>query len=205
MPSPNQALSQRECRGFTVDSIKVEQRSEGVAALIQGHAAVFDQLSEDLGGFRERIAPGAFAKTIQKLDQRALWNHNTDYVLGRRGAGTLRLREDSKGLAIEIDPPDTQYARDLMVSMQRGDVDQMSFAFATISDRWDKVDGEWIRTLLEVDLFEVSPVTFPAYSQTDVSARALDGFAAARASEQPPADHDLALRRMRLDLVEAEL
>ena len=197
--------SKYERRGFLADDMHIEQRSEGQTALIRGHAAVFEQLSEDLGGFRERIAPGAFSKTIKNRDVRALWNHNTDYVLGRQGAGTLRLSEDVKGLAIEIDPPATQFATDLMISMQRGDINQMSFGFMTVSDRWDKVDGEWIRTLLELELYEVSPVTFPAYPQTDVSARALDGLRAAQATEVPIESNDIALRRMRLDLVAAEI
>jgi len=156
-------------------SYKVEMRVEdGDEPKITGHAAVFNKLSVDLMGFREKVAPGAFINSIEKSDIRALWNHNPDYVLGRNKSGTLKLEEDKKGLAIEILPPDTQWARDLMETIKRGDVDQMSFAFKTIKDSWENQDKkESIRTLEEVELFDVSPVTYPAYPQTDVKVRSI--------------------------------
>lgn len=203
MPKPTLPAG-AERRAFIVDALGIEMRdANGVQVpLIRGHAAVFDQLSQDLGGFRERIAPGAFAKSITSQDVRALWNHNSDYVLGRRGAGTLRLQEDSKGLAIEIDPPDTQWAKDLQVSMQRGDINQMSFGFFTRNDKWSKVDGEWVRTLLEVEVVEVSPVTFPAYLGTDVSARTLEAYRAAQAADVVPPDVvPVSVLRHKLDLL----
>jgi HK97 family phage prohead protease len=168
---------------------------------IAGHAAKFDTLSEDLGGFRERIAPGAFAKAIQSSDIRALWNHDANIVLGRNKAGTLRLSEDSAGLAYECDVPDTQLVRDMVLApIARGDVNQCSFGFMTRNDKWQKVDGEWIRTLLEVDLFDVSPVTYPAYQATDVAVRGLE---AAKQSETviPPDDWRVGLMRRHLELI----
>jgi len=167
-----------ERRTYAVPEFRVDQ-GDDMPPKISGHAAVFDQLSEDLGGFRERIAAGAFANTLQNADVRALFNHDPNFVLGRNKAGTLRLKEDITGLAIEIDPPDTQVARDLMISMQRGDISQMSFGFRTKNDKWDKVDGKWVRTLLDVELFDVSPVTYPAYTQTDVAVRSLNQAIAA--------------------------
>lgn len=140
--------------------------------VISGYAAVFNQLSEDLGGFREMIRPGAFRKTLKESDARALWNHNPDYVLGRSSAGTLALREDDHGLKFEVTPPDTTWARDLLVTMQRGDVNQMSFSFSAVKDRWMQGDTQQ-RELIEVRLYEVSPVTFPAYPQTDAAVRSL--------------------------------
>lgn len=139
--------------------------------VIRGYAAMFERFSEDLGGFREKIAAGAFAKAV-KDDVRALWNHDPNYVLGRTKAKTLRLKEDKDGLAIEIDTPDTQWARDLLVSIDRGDVSQMSFGFRVVKDEWNKQNTKMPeRTLLEVRLFDVSPVTFPAYPQTSVAVR----------------------------------
>jgi len=153
-------------------SYQVEMRiDDGDKPKIKGHAAVFDKLSVSIMGFREKVSPGAFAKSIQKSDIRALWNHNPDYVLGRKKSGTLSLEEDKKGLAIEISPPDTQWARDLMETIKRGDVDQMSFAFQVVRDSWDESGKENVRTLEEVELFDVSPVTYPAYPQTDVKVR----------------------------------
>lgn len=148
--------------------------ADGAPTKIAGHAAKFDSLSEDLGGFRERIAPGAFAKSIQSGDIRALWNHDANIVLGRNKSGTLRLSEDSAGLAFEVDAPDTQLVRDMvMAPIARGDVNQCSFGFYTIADKWAKLDGDWVRTLLECELFDVSPVTYPAYPSTDVAVRSL--------------------------------
>lgn len=146
---------------------------DGGGSTLRGYAAVFDVLSEDLGGFREKIAPGAFAAAIGRDDVRALWNHNSDFVLGRNVAGTLRLFEDGHGLGVEIDLPETQIGRDAATSIARGDVSQMSFGFYTEADAWAKVGGLWERTLLELSLFDVSPVTYPAYPQTEVMLRAL--------------------------------
>lgn len=172
--------------------------TEGEKRKIAGHAAKFDSLSEDLGGFRERIAPGAFAKAITSSDIRALWNHDANIVLGRNKSGTLRLSEDSAGLFYECDPPDTQLVRDMVLTpIERGDVNQCSFGFMTRNDKWQKVDGEWIRTLLEVDLFDVSPVTYPAYASTDVAVRGLE---AAQKALVPPDDWTVGIMRRRLEL-----
>lgn len=160
-----------ERRNYSTE-FRAEKRGE--QAVIAGHAAVFDQLSQDLGDFREKIAPGAFSRTLSSADVRALFNHDPNYVLGRNKSGTLRLSEDNTGLAIEIDMPDTQFSRDLQISMGRGDISQMSFGFRTVSDKWEKRDGGWIRTLSEVELFDVSPVTYPAYPQTDVAVRSMN-------------------------------
>jgi len=137
---------------------------------LKGYAAVFEQWSEDLGWFREQIARGAFAESIKADDIRALWNHDPNWVLGRNRAGTLTLAEDERGLRIENQPPETQWARDLVISIERGDVNQMSFAFAALEEKWNFEADPWERTLLKVRLFDVSPVTFPAYPQTDVQA-----------------------------------
>ncbi len=144
----------------------------GGRAKITGHAAVFNSLSEDLWGFREKIAPGAFAPALGKSDIRALLNHDPNFVLGRTKNGTLRVREDETGLAVEIDPPETGWADDLLVSIGRGDISQMSFAFRVGEDSWETVEGINIRTILTFgEIFDVSPVTYPAYPETDVSLR----------------------------------
>ena len=167
----------REERVFTLDQVEVRDGEPGKPARIVGHAAVFNSWSEDLGGYRERIAPGAFRKTVQESDIRALWNHDPNFVLGRTKSSTLSLHEDKKGLLIEITPPDTQLVRDLVLEpMRRGDVDQASFAFRAIAEEMSAGPnraGLYERTLQEMQLFDVSPVTFPVYSQTDMAVRSI--------------------------------
>lgn len=162
---------QIERRTATVHMLKVEQRAN-TGPVLRGHAAVFNVLSKNLGGFKEIIQAGAFREAVRLDDVRALFNHDASIVLGRNKAGTLRLSEDSRGLAIEISLPDTQAARDLHTLIQRGDISQMSFGFTLRpnGDTWSKdARGQYVRTLRNLRLFDVSVVTFPAYSQTDVS------------------------------------
>ena len=140
---------------------------------IEGYAAVFDQWSQVMWSFKERIKKGAFKKTIKEADVRALFNHDPNYVLGRNKAETLELSEDSKGLQFRVDPPDAQWAKDLYASVKRGDIDQASFGFEAVKDEWDHNKDPAERELIEVRLFDVSVVTYPAYPQTSVSARSL--------------------------------
>jgi len=162
-------------RIFELKNIEV-RATEGKPSTLTGYAAVFNSLSEDMWGMREKIAPGAFAETIKVDDIRALFDHQSHLILGRNTAGTLRLAEDEHGLAIEIDMPDTSTGRDLLVSVKRGDITQMSFGFSTESDEWKTVDGMRIRTLIKVKCFDVSPVTYPAYPDTEVEARTYQGI-----------------------------
>jgi HK97 family phage prohead protease len=155
--------------------MRVERRADNATVLV-GHAAVFNSMSLDLGGFRELVAPGAFAATIVEDDIRALFNHRPDFVLGRNRSRTLRLSEDTRGLAFEIDLPDTQVARDLATSIERGDISGNSFGFQAIEDRWEHGDGGELRTLVRVRLYDVSPVTYPAYPATDLAKRSLEAW-----------------------------
>lgn len=155
-------------------TITVRAADTDQPARIAGYAAVFNSLSEDLGGFVERIEPGAFKAAVEVDDVRALINHDPNLILGRTVAGTLRLSEDERGLRYEIDPPATQYAADLMVSLARGDVDQSSFGFRVQEESWDISGQIPVRIIRKVRLFDVSPVTFPAYPATTVSVRAVD-------------------------------
>ena len=155
-------------RAYPVE-LRVDQDGDDPPKL-EGYAAVFDSPSEDMG-FTEIIRPGAFKKTLKEGDVRALWNHNPDYVLGRTKSGTLTLAEDDKGLSMQAIPPATTWAKDLLTTIERGDVDQMSFGFRTVRDKWDHDNNK--RELIELELFDVSPVTFPAYTQTSVQVRAL--------------------------------
>jgi HK97 family phage prohead protease len=140
---------------------------------IAGYAAVFNSVTDIGGMFREQIAPGAF-KSSMAGDVRALFDHDTSHVLGRTKSETLRLKEDAHGLAVEIDLPDTQTGRDLRESMTRGDIDGMSFGFRVTKQEWDESGEIPLRTIREVELFEVSVVTFPAYADTEVALRSLE-------------------------------
>ena len=190
-----------EVRNFTVDGIEVRREGGDHPIELTGHAAVFNKLSLDLGGFRERIKRGTFKDTLANDDPRGIWNHNNDIVLGRQGNGTLTLKEDRDGLAFTLYPPDTQLVRDMVIApIERGDVTQMSFGFRTIEDSWSTVDSEEIRELRKVTLIEISPVTFPAYPDTDVGKRSLDAHLARRHEGLEALD----LRRRRLDIDEIE-
>lgn len=160
-----------ERRNFVFDDIEVRESEDTGAPVLRGYVARFNSLSEDLGGFVEKIQRGAFAKTVGEADIRFLLNHDPNIVLGRNRAGTLEVRERSAGLWIENQMPDTQQARDIMVSVKRGDITQGSFGFRTVKDKWDEAAEPMVRTLQEVKLFDVSLVTFPAYPETSVGAR----------------------------------
>lgn len=151
-----------------IANTQFELREEDEKKKIVGYAALFNSPAEETNGFIEKIAPGAFANAIKRSDTRALINHNSEKIIGRMKAGTLQLREDEKGLFYEVDPPDTTYANDLMESMRRGDIDQSSFGFVVDVEEWDESGDVPVRTIVEVkELFDVSPVTFPWYENTE--------------------------------------
>jgi len=143
---------------------------------VTGYGSVFESKSEDLGGFVEIIARGAFDDRLED-DVRALFNHDSSLILGRTKSGTLDLSIDDNGLRYEIDFPDTTYANDLQVSIKRGDIDQSSFSFLVEEDDFTEVDGTIVRTINKVSrLFDVSPVTYPAYPDATVGLRSLEQY-----------------------------
>ncbi len=163
----------KEQRFYNVADFRAVASEEDKTPRITGYAAVFNEWSDDLGGFREKIKPGAF-KNVLDNDVRALFNHNENFVLGRIESGTLKLNENTRGLGVDIEPPGTQWANDLLVSINRGDINQMSFAFTVEEDKWETKDEENFRTVNKVaELFDVSVVSYPAYPQTSVKVREL--------------------------------
>lgn len=169
--------------------LRMEGDTETAKPKVRGYAAVFGKESENLGSseyqFREIIEPGAFSDVLAD-DVRALLNHDPNFILARSkaGEGTLRIGEDATGLWYEFEAPDTQAGRDLMESLRRGDIDQSSFSFTVAKDgqRWEEKqegDGPTFikRTITKVArLFDVSPVTYPAYPDASVALRSLSEF-----------------------------
>lgn len=176
-----------ERRTFQLPEFRVENVEN--QSKIVGYGAIFNSkttIRTIFGDFQERIAPGAFTNAIPKSDTRALYNHDANIVLGRRKAGTLFLEEDDRGLRYEIIPP--SWASNILESMKRGDVDQSSFAFTVKDSRWDEEDGLDVRTILEVDyLYDVSPVTYPAYEDTEAAVRSYEAYRQQRSKPPAPA------------------
>lgn len=157
------------------------KRADGLLPTITGFAAVYYDPADPGTEYKlwydtvERIRPGAFTRAIGGDDVRALFNHDPNHVLGRTKAGTLRLFDDAKGVRYEIDPPDTMSGRDTVTVLQRGDVSGSSFSFVPDRVTFEEVrqeDGSWryIRWVEDVTLYDVGPVTFPAYPSTDAAA-----------------------------------
>ena len=137
---------------------------------ISGYAAVFNSLSQDLGGFREIVAPGAFRQSLRSNDIRLLLQHDSVGVpLARTSTGTLRLTEDKQGLRFTADLPDSPAGQNVLEAVRRGDISAMSFGFSTRRDSWEHGTGGTVRTLHDVDLHEVSVVGWPAYEATTAS------------------------------------
>ena len=190
---------QLERRYFSIPKLEVRAKDDAFVAI--GHAATFNE-PYGVGDFREQVAPGAFDESMKSDEVKALWNHNTDNVLGSSSAGTLRLSTDNKGLLSEMTFPKSAVRE--REAIERGDVTQMSFGFYTKEDRWERFeDGTELRTLVKVQLFDVSPVAFPANPNTDLGAaakRSHDAWIATNkpAEPDPAAAHDY--RRRKMDL-----
>lgn len=154
-----------------------EYRADETGNTLTGYAAVFTDatggvaLSEDLGGFREIVAPTAFEKRAGKV--LAFYNHDSSQVLGKEGTN-LTLSTDARGLKFSLILPDTTTGRDVRELVRSGILGGVSFGFTVKKDKWDVVNGERIRTLEEVELFEISPTANPAYPDTEVALRSLD-------------------------------
>lgn len=160
------------------------KRSKGGNPRVVGYAAMFNRLSEDLGGFKETIDPKAFDRALERCDVRALVNHDMNLLMGRTSSGTLRLEPDGTGLKMDFEPPKSPMTEHYLASIERGDMTGSSFSFTVDvpdGDDWDDDEetGQRVRTVRSVrDLFDVGPVTFPAYLDTTVASRSLHSRAA---------------------------
>lgn len=188
-------MSNVEIRNASTD-LEIRETEEG-GSTITGYAVKWEQLSQAMGfftRFKEKFQKGAFVESLEKDDQRALWNHNRDIVLGRTSNSTLRLEEDDTGLRFEVDLPETSWGNDIYASVKRGDVSGVSFGFKMVGEEWDDNDESAVtRTVTKAKLYEISPTAFPAYEQTEVQARNLaDRYSEYRQAneetEEPPAE-----------------
>jgi len=148
---------------------------EGETLILEGRAILYNEVTKIWDDEEEEFLPASGTETIAQDDIRAVWNHNNDIVLGRKSAGTLIISEDESGVPVKIICPDSPEGRSKYESVRRGDVIQMSFAFRSLDETWSKrVENDrhiYKRTVKKYRLFEVSPVTFPAYENTTIQAR----------------------------------
>lgn len=193
-----------ERRVFTIEMRAAPEGEEGdKRTTVTGYAALFNSPSEDMG-FIEIIEAGAFREAIGTSDVRALFNHDPNQILARTASGTLRVEEDEKGLRYEFSLPDTTYGRDLAVMLKRGDVSQSSFAFTVKEQAWETKKDEkgnptYTRRIKKVErLFDVSPVTYPAYSDTTVALRSMPSVV-----ENPDQEDETPSKTRRQRLLEA--
>ena len=179
----------------------VTVQAEGSTTIV-GYAAIFNSPTDICGIWTEVIEPGAFADSLRSnsRDVLALYSHEIERLLGRQSAGTLRLKEDDKGLAVEIDLPDTSDGRDVAVLVERGDLKGMSFGFCVTKQEWDETVTPAKRTIMAVDLYEVTVTADPAYDDTEIGMRSLEEARSARRSKNFSAAAKRVARKMTVDL-----
>lgn len=170
-------MNKTEIRDLMTNKIEIREDDDGNRTL-SGYAVKWEKKSQVLGmffKFREQIKKGAFLESLNNDDQRFLWSHDTAKVLGRTKNNTLRLQEDDVGLRFELDLPKTTLGNDTYESIKRGDVDGVSFGFRVEDDSVEEPDDDLpLRTIKQGKLLEVSAVAFPAYPDSEVSARGFD-------------------------------
>jgi len=158
---------------YRMEDVEIGEDEE---VILRGYAAVYNSDSENMGGFFEQIAPGAF-RDVMGDDVRAYLNHDENRLLGRVSSGTLTISSDDRGLYYEVKMPNTTYAKDLIELMKRGDINQSSFAFLIGDDYWEERNGETYRIITKISrLLDVSPVAQPAYpdATSEIAARDLE-------------------------------
>ncbi len=162
-------MKKKEIRTFDITNLSTRDDTKNNSRIVNGYAAVFNSRTLLWEGLEEVISPGAFSRALSGSDIRCLFDHDWSKVLGRTKSGTLRLEEDDRGLKFEVELPNTTVANDLIESMSRGDINQCSFGFIPTEETWDYNTDPVLRTVNEVELFEVSIVSLPAYQDTEAT------------------------------------
>jgi len=164
--------AQKELRISAIPrALELRSNSDGSKSIV-GEAVVYNSLSEDLGGWREQFAPGAFKNSLRTTEVMALYSHDDSRILGRQSSGTLTLTDGPDALRFQCKLPNTQDGQTVQELCARGDLKGMSFGFTAVQDRWQpNADGNVVRTVLEATLYEISVVGNGAYSQSTVSLR----------------------------------
>lgn len=172
---------EKETRTINIE-FKADQQGEG--RTVEGYAALYSVVSSELYGFEEVIEPGAF-DNADISDVRALFNHDANQILARTSSKTMSVEVDGKGLRYSFEMPNTTLGNDLLVMMKRGDISQSSFQFTIKEDSWEEREGMLpLRHIRQVDaVYDVAPVTFPAYTQTTATARSLQAIAEPKEKE----------------------
>ncbi|WP_019850633.1 HK97 family phage prohead protease [Desulfitobacterium sp. PCE1] len=192
---------EKEIRTIIKD-MEIRKKEDGTRS-IAGYVVKWNTRSELIWGeFYEKVAKGAFAKSLEENTIKALWNHRTDFVLGSTKNATLRLNEDDIGLIFELDLPNNSWGNDAFESISRGDVDGVSFGFFTRNDKWEYLKDEDVyeRTLLDVDLKEISPTPWPANPSSEVYKRSLDMLPNTREQRHIEQQNILLKRKLQLEL-----
>lgn len=171
-------MNKTETRNLATNDIEIRELEDGTKT-VKGYAVKWEMKSVTMGWrrFREQFKRGAFTDSLTNDNQFALWSHDTSKVLGRTKNGTLRLFEDEIGLRFELDLPNTTLGNDAYETIKRGDIDGVSFGFQMLKQEWDEADPDnVVRTVTNAKLLEISPVAFPAYPDSQVSARSHDPY-----------------------------
>lgn len=175
----------KEIRNIPTPKFEVRQSKTSSGLTAYGYTSVWDSLSLDLGGFRERVQRGAWADSLQNDEQMVYFGHDCNNILGSTEANTATMKEDSKGLLVSCELPNTQLGNDVATLLERGDLKHMSVGFG-VSDKgqtWANIGGEIVRTITKATLYEASFVAQPAFPDTTAAVRSLAAFKASKRSQ----------------------
>ncbi|MEM6493688.1 MAG: HK97 family phage prohead protease [Pseudomonadota bacterium] len=200
MTAPKPKTDGREKRALIAQSIELREAGEGEERIAEGYAVLWDNDANIYDLWVESFSAGAFDNSLSERDVIAIHSHDFSRIVGRKDAGTLTLRSDSKGLYFENTLPDTSDGRDLGVQIDRGDIAGMSFGFRAVKQEWDDTVDPPKRTITEAELYEITYTAIPAYDDTEVGMRSLEAARAEKRSHNKVA----ATARIRMRQAQAE-